>query len=200
MSSLCSVCQRNDSQAINAALRENTAGRNALADQFGIARTTLSRHIKRAHHVHPEEPPMESVVVQYPQEAETPTPQLVSVQTEHALIQGQLAALQAIVTDMQHEHAALTSALGQQRARLMSYERRVGEIEARVQALAGQVGSHGLVVTTVQELLDLLAKNDDCWQVVGSLLNTGSTATKGTLHQVVAEKVGRPRPLKYIRQ
>jgi hypothetical protein len=95
---------------------------------------------------------------------------------------------------------ALTDKIHRLTARVDFQERRLGEIEQRVQTLASQVGAHGVIVTTAQELLELLAKDDECWQVVDSLLNLGSTATKGRLHAFVAAQVGRPRPLKYIRQ
>jgi uncharacterized coiled-coil protein SlyX len=104
------------------------------------------------------------------------------------------------VERLQAENTALRERLGKLEARVAMQERAIQAVEAQGQALALKVSSHEIIVMTIQELLDLCSKNDDCWQSVESMLYTSSTATRGALHQFVAEKVGRPRPLKYIRQ
>jgi transposase-like protein len=180
----CSVCRRPDRTAINKAIRHGEAMR-AVARRYGVSKSTMTRHA--AHVQRSEEGELRETASQERVTVAAPTEE-------------QLAAVLARVGQLELDNTTLRVELGKQAARSASQERRFGEIEAWVHGLAGQVGRHGQVVTTVQDLLELLRENDDCWQTMSSMLSTSSLATRGVLHQWVASQVGRPRPLKYIRQ
>jgi hypothetical protein len=181
MPSPCSVCQRSDSAVINAALSHGEAIR-ALSRRFAIPKTSMLRHARHVQPLHPEESPrMETRRV-----TERPEEPVAAVLARMDQLVAMLGALQATVAKLD--------------ARVAMQARAIQAVEAQGQALALTVRSHEVVVMTLGEFVDLLGTNDDAWRTMDSLLQMGSTSTRGTLHTAVAEKVGRPRPMQYIRQ
>jgi hypothetical protein len=174
MPNACRVCARDDRAVIDAALASGEALR-AVSRRTGIAKTTLLRHRPHGHSAHEECMPGPPAGAGEDEVRRAVAP--------WDLGQGRLERLEIEVA--------------QQRARLASVEQRCAALEHRLHSLAGQVERQGDIVTTLQDLCDLLAHNDDAWQALEAMLKTHSLATRRTLYRFIATQVGRPPPAQY---
>jgi hypothetical protein len=166
MPNACSICQRPDIAQINAALAAGEPKR-ALERRFGMPHATFTRH---AQHVHQEEDRMPDAI------DEQPIVQRSSAEWE--LVQDRIERF--------------TTEAGKLRATVASQDRRMQELEQRLQTLTAHLERCEGAVWDVQDLQALLRNDADAATLLGLVRSASITSRPKILLRWVARWIGRP--------
>jgi hypothetical protein len=166
----CSICQRSDIWAINAALARGEAVRG-LARRYKIAKTTLVRH---ASHV-PQRTEKEGPSMNRPT---AESPELVD-DVELAL--GQLAS----------QLAEAHTQLARTQAQLAGINREFATWRAEQDTQRAQCAADHALAEQLRACLQILQTDDTAWRVLESILRGDGHNGRGPLLQQLRRLVGR---------